>query len=137
MNTIEKEGVNEANSHYRLEKALRNFSTLTVEDIIQINYNDKIYGIKVLGVKPFYEDHSGISIVETDLEVDFAPPIGYVESSQQTQTKVCVCYLFSGSIIGLSSFFFVDKSNAYRSPKDYQKNIYSFSRRRAKSEREK
>lgn len=70
-----------------LEKALRNFSTLTVEDIIQINYNDKIYGIKVLGVKPFYEDHSGISIVETDLEVDFAPPVGYVESSQQTQTK--------------------------------------------------
>ncbi|KAG0814947.1 hypothetical protein G6F20_004377 [Rhizopus arrhizus] len=69
-----------------LEKALRNFSTLTVEDIIQINYNDKIYGIKVLEVKPFHEDHSGISIVETDLEVDFAPPVGYVESSQQTQT---------------------------------------------------
>ncbi len=93
MNTIEKEGVDEANRHHRLEKALRNFSTLTVEDIIQINYNDKIYGIKVLEVKPFHEDHSGISIVETDLEVDFAPPVGYVESSQQTQTTVCV-YIF-------------------------------------------
>ncbi|KAI7905376.1 ubiquitin fusion degradation protein UFD1-domain-containing protein [Cokeromyces recurvatus] len=66
-----------------LEKALRNFSTLTMGDIIQINYNNKIYEIKVLEVKPFYEEHSGISIVETDLEVDFAPPVGYVEPNEQ------------------------------------------------------
>ncbi|CAO3639344.1 unnamed protein product [Cunninghamella blakesleeana] len=65
-----------------LENALRNFSTLTLGDIIQINYNDKIYEIKVLDVKPHFEDHSGISIVETDLEVDFAPPVGYIEPSQ-------------------------------------------------------
>lgn len=66
----------------RLENALRNFSTLTLGDIIQINYNDKIYEIKVLDVKPHFESHSGISIVETDLEVDFAPPVGYVEPSK-------------------------------------------------------
>ncbi|KAI8061843.1 ubiquitin fusion degradation protein UFD1-domain-containing protein [Gilbertella persicaria] len=65
-----------------LEKALRNFSTLTVGDIIQINYNNKIYEIKVLEVKPNYQEHLGISIVETDLEVDFAPPVGYVEPSK-------------------------------------------------------
>ncbi|KAI8089300.1 ubiquitin fusion degradation protein UFD1-domain-containing protein [Halteromyces radiatus] len=65
-----------------LENALRNFSTLTLGDTIQINYNDKIYEIKVLDVKPHFEDHAGISIVETDLEVDFAPPVGYVEPSR-------------------------------------------------------
>ncbi|KAI8149206.1 ubiquitin fusion degradation protein UFD1-domain-containing protein, partial [Fennellomyces sp. T-0311] len=69
-----------------LENALRNFSTLTLGDIIQINYNDKMYAIKVLDVKPNFEEHSGISIVETDLEVDFAPPVGYVEPAKQRST---------------------------------------------------
>ena len=45
---------------------LRNFSTLTRDDIIQIHYNEKNYDIKVLEVKP---GNDGISIVETDLEV--------------------------------------------------------------------
>ncbi|KAI9277237.1 ubiquitin fusion degradation protein UFD1-domain-containing protein [Phascolomyces articulosus] len=69
-----------------LENALRNFSTLTLGDTIQINYNDKVYAIKVLDVKPNFEEHSGISIVETDLEVDFAPPVGYVEPTKQRST---------------------------------------------------
>ncbi|OAD67012.1 hypothetical protein PHYBLDRAFT_156614 [Phycomyces blakesleeanus NRRL 1555(-)] len=69
-----------------LENALRNFSTLTAGDMIQINYNSKVYEIKVLEVKPNHEDHGGISIVETDLEVDFAPPVGYVEPSRPTPT---------------------------------------------------
>ncbi|KAG2224067.1 hypothetical protein INT45_004948 [Circinella minor] len=66
-----------------LENALRNFSTLTLNDTIQITYNDKVFGIKVLEVKPNFEEHSGISIIETDLEVDFAPPVGYVEPTRQ------------------------------------------------------
>lgn len=61
-----------------LENVLRKFSTLTVNDIIEINYNDTIYGIKVLEVKPDQSSH-GICVVETDLETDFAPPVGYVE----------------------------------------------------------
>ncbi|CAO3577436.1 unnamed protein product [Absidia cylindrospora] len=69
-----------------LENALRNFSTLTLGDTIQINYNDKIYEITVLNVKPQFEEHAGISIVETDLEVDFAPPVGYVEPSRPVAT---------------------------------------------------
>ncbi|KAK9452924.1 ubiquitin fusion degradation protein UFD1-domain-containing protein [Dipodascopsis uninucleata] len=60
-----------------LENALRNFSTLTVDDIFEIKYNNKIYGIRVLEVKPTLS--TGISVVETDLEVDFAPPVGYIE----------------------------------------------------------
>ncbi|MCP8717935.1 MAG: hypothetical protein M5F18_01390 [Asgard group archaeon] len=61
-----------------LENVLRKFSTLTVNDIIEVNYNDTIYGIKVLEVKPD-NTSQGICVVETDLETDFAPPVGYVE----------------------------------------------------------
>lgn len=61
-----------------LENVLRKFSTLTVNDVIEINYNDSVYGIKVLEVKPKSSGH-GICVVETDLETDFAPPVGYVE----------------------------------------------------------
>ncbi|ODV92229.1 hypothetical protein CANCADRAFT_21097 [Tortispora caseinolytica NRRL Y-17796] len=61
-----------------LENSLRNFSTLTVDDIFEISYNDHIYAIKVLEVRPESDSHS-ISVVETDIEVDFAPPVGYVE----------------------------------------------------------
>ncbi len=46
---------------------MRNFSTLTEGDIISIKYNEKIYEILVMEIKPKGE---GISIVETDLEVE-------------------------------------------------------------------
>lgn len=61
-----------------LENVLRKFTTLTVNDVIEINYNDTIYAIKVLEARPESEN-SGICVVETDLETDFAPPVGYVE----------------------------------------------------------
>lgn len=61
-----------------LENALRKFSTLTANSIIEIEYNDTRYGIKVLEVKP-ENTHQGICVVETDLETEFAPPVGYVE----------------------------------------------------------
>ncbi|OLY84794.1 Ubiquitin fusion degradation protein 1 [Smittium mucronatum] len=59
-----------------LENALRKFSTLTEGDLFTISYNDKNYDILVLETKPSKE---GISIVETDLQVDFEAPPGYVE----------------------------------------------------------
>lgn len=61
-----------------LENALRNFSTLTVDDIVEISYNNKYYKIKILEVKPESGSNS-ICVVETDLVTDFAPPVGYVE----------------------------------------------------------
>lgn len=60
--------------------------------MVQINYNNKVYEIQVLEVKPHYEEHQGISIIETDLEVDFAPPVGYVEPSAQKPTQTAVSY---------------------------------------------
>ncbi|ORX71897.1 UFD1-domain-containing protein [Linderina pennispora] len=63
-----------------LENALRKFTTLTVGDVFAISYNQRIYKIAVLETKPSTE---GIAIVETDLSVDFAAPVGYVEPSRQ------------------------------------------------------
>ncbi|KII88340.1 hypothetical protein PLICRDRAFT_54181 [Plicaturopsis crispa FD-325 SS-3] len=59
-----------------LEQALRNFSCLTQGDIIEISYNSIIFGLLVMEANPGGE---GISVLDTDLEVDFAPPVGYVE----------------------------------------------------------
>lgn len=68
-----------------LENVLRKFSTLTVNDIIEVNYNDAIYGIRVLEVKPD-STSKGICVVETDLETDFALPVGYVEPEYKPKT---------------------------------------------------
>ncbi|KAG4302443.1 hypothetical protein PCANB_001262 [Pneumocystis canis] len=77
-----------------LENALRNFSALTKEDIFQISYNEQIYEIEVLDIKP-NDGRGSISVVETDLEVDFAPPLGYSEpepvkkSNEYTYLQSC------------------------------------------------
>ncbi|KAI8909768.1 ubiquitin fusion degradation protein UFD1-containing protein [Gorgonomyces haynaldii] len=63
-----------------LEQAFRNFTTLTEGDIISISYNSTIYDILVMETKP---KGKGISIIETDLEVDFAAPLGYVEPERK------------------------------------------------------
>ena len=59
-----------------LEQALRNFSALTQGDIVEISYNSIVFGLLVMETHPGGE---GISVIDTDLEVDFAPPVGYVE----------------------------------------------------------
>lgn len=69
-----------------LENSLRNFSALTKDDIFSISYNDNIYELAVLEVKPD-GPKAAISCVETDLEVDFAPPVGYVEPTRQPQAS--------------------------------------------------
>lgn len=62
-----------------LENAFRNFSCLTVGDIFTFAYNDSVYSMKVLETKPGVAAKGAISVLETDLEVDFAPPVGYEE----------------------------------------------------------
>lgn len=69
-----------------LENALRNFTTLSVDDMFQISYNDHIYTIKVLEAKPESSHHS-VCVVETDLEVDFAPPVGYDEELEKQKAQ--------------------------------------------------
>lgn len=59
-----------------LENAFRNFSCLTKGDIFTFSYNDQTYDIAVLEIKPDNDQHA-IVTMETDLEVDFATPLGY------------------------------------------------------------
>ena len=58
-----------------LERALRNFSCVTVGDQICIPYNDKYYYLEVREVKPA----DAACIIETDCNVDFEAPVGYKE----------------------------------------------------------
>ena len=63
-----------------LEMAFRNFAALTQGDIFQFTYNETVFDVAVLEVKPTSEK-MGVSMQETDVSVDFAPPLGYVEPS--------------------------------------------------------
>lgn len=58
-----------------LETTLRNYSCLTTGDSIMVAYNNKKYYIDIIETKP----SNAISIIETDCEVDFAPPLDYKE----------------------------------------------------------
>lgn len=62
-----------------LENALRNFACLTSGDIIAIKYNAKTYELCVLETKP----GKAVTIIECDMNVDFAAPVGYTEPVRQ------------------------------------------------------
>jgi len=68
-----------SNPRVVLEKALRNFSCLTKNDTIVITHGDQKFRLDVMDVKP----GEAISIIETDVNVDFAPPKDYVEPVRQ------------------------------------------------------
>ncbi|CDK26836.1 unnamed protein product [Kuraishia capsulata CBS 1993] len=70
-----------------LESVLRNFTTLTVNDIIEISYNDHIYAIKVLELKPDQPSTHSVCVIETDLVTEFAPPVGYVEPDYKAMAQ--------------------------------------------------
>ncbi|ORY34570.1 ubiquitin fusion degradation protein UFD1-domain-containing protein [Naematelia encephala] len=59
-----------------LESALRNFSALSKGDIIEITYNSLTFEFLIMETIP---EGPGISVIDTDLEVDFETPVGYVE----------------------------------------------------------
>jgi len=69
-----------------LENAFRNFACLTTGDIFTFAYNDNVYSIAVLEVKP-ENPKQAICTLETDLSVDFAPPVGYVEPKKTSGTS--------------------------------------------------
>jgi len=77
-----------------LEKTLRSYSAVTKGENILIRYNDKNYFLKVLEIQPL-DIKNAVSIIEADVNVEFAAPVGYVEptlpppttSSQKTPTE--------------------------------------------------
>mmetsp|Transcript_40670 Transcript_40670/g.95481 ORF Transcript_40670/g.95481 Transcript_40670/m.95481 type:complete len:332 (+) Transcript_40670:760-1755(+) len=58
-----------------LEHALRSYSCVTKGDVICLPYNNKNYHLELKEVKP----QDAACIIETDCNVDFDPPLGYVE----------------------------------------------------------
>lgn len=44
-------------------------------DTVSIKYNSKVFDLKIIEAKPA----DAICIIEADVEVDFAPPPGYVD----------------------------------------------------------
>ena len=69
-----------------LENAFRNFSCLTTGDVFTFGYNDNVYSIAVLETKPQHASKA-ICTLETDLSVDFAPPVGYQEPQKTSGTS--------------------------------------------------
>lgn len=76
-----------------LENAFRNFSCLTKGDVFTFAYNDQVYEMAVLETKPSGSKNA-VSVLETDLEVDFAPPVGFEESQRASGTST------PGSVVG-------------------------------------
>jgi len=66
-----------------LEMRLRNFAALTQGDVIKLEYNSKNYYLSVLESKP----SSAISIIETDVILDFAAPPDYKEPTPKEGKK--------------------------------------------------
>eukprot|EP00486_Rosalina_sp_Unknown_P002718 CAMPEP_0201574628 /NCGR_PEP_ID=MMETSP0190_2-20130828/19242_1 /ASSEMBLY_ACC=CAM_ASM_000263 /TAXON_ID=37353 /ORGANISM="Rosalina sp." /LENGTH=403 /DNA_ID=CAMNT_0048003135 /DNA_START=199 /DNA_END=1410 /DNA_ORIENTATION=- len=73
-----------------LEKNLRSYSCLTVGDTIQIEFANHIYKLDVTEVKPFMprgNAPAAISIIETDIKVDFKEPRDYKEWQKKNKGK--------------------------------------------------
>ena len=62
-----------------LESAMRGYSCLTAGDTIAVMHGGKEYPIDILEVRP----DGAASVIETDIEVDFAPPLDYEDSLLQ------------------------------------------------------
>ena len=69
-----------------LENAFRNFSCLTKGDVFTFAYNDQTFEMAVLETKP-ETDKKAIGVLETDLQVDFAAPVGYEEPKRPSGTS--------------------------------------------------
>ena len=69
-----------------LEFHLRNFVCLSKDETICINYMGKNYYLDILELKPENHYNAGI-IIDTDLSIDFAPPLDYVEPKKVFRKK--------------------------------------------------
>uniref|UniRef100_A0A1B6E2B3 Ubiquitin fusion degradation protein 1 homolog n=1 Tax=Clastoptera arizonana TaxID=38151 RepID=A0A1B6E2B3_9HEMI len=65
-----------------LENSLRNYACLTTGDVVAIKYNKRTYELCVLETKP----GNAVTIIECDMNVEFAPPVGY-EEPKNTERK--------------------------------------------------
>ena len=66
-----------------LEIELRNFVCLNLNETISIEFNGKSYDLDILELKPA-NSYKAATIIDTDLTLDFAPPLDYVEPVRPT-----------------------------------------------------
>ncbi|XP_014250444.1 ubiquitin recognition factor in ER-associated degradation protein 1-like isoform X2 [Cimex lectularius] len=66
-----------------LENCLRSFACLTAGDTINIKYNQKDYELSVLETQP----GNAVSIIECDMNVEFAAPVGYQEPESSKEVS--------------------------------------------------
>ena len=83
LQPVSKEFLDVHNPRAVLENSLRHFATLTKGDNIVIAYNNKKFEIEIIEARPA----DAISIIEADIEVDFAPPKDYVEPARPEPKK--------------------------------------------------
>jgi len=67
-----------------LESNLRNFQCISVGDVIPVCYEGSMYRLAVLETKP----ENSICITNSDLTIDFAPPVGYVEPNCEISKSI-------------------------------------------------
>merc|ERR1712038_1206558 len=65
-----------------LERHLRDYSCISKGDIITVHYLNKDYKILIMETKPA----SAVSIVDTDMNVDFETPVGYKEPQSTSKS---------------------------------------------------
>lgn len=87
-----------------LEYQLRNFTCLHEGDTITIEVFKDRFQIDILSITPINE-YKAICIVDADVDVDFAPPLDYVEPQPMTappllpNIKQAIGTLFAGNPI--------------------------------------
>jgi hypothetical protein len=59
-----------------LENSLKNFSSLTAGTSISVHHDGEEYPLSIVAVEP---THQFVSLIDTDVEVEFLPPLDYVE----------------------------------------------------------
>jgi ubiquitin fusion degradation protein 1 len=91
-----------------LEHALRNFSCVTLGDVIQLPYNSKNYHFALKEVQP----SPAACIIETDCNVDFDAPVGYVEPSRSQRSSACPSPATTQSAASLGSLMDTTTSSA-------------------------
>lgn len=70
-----------------LEVQLRNYSCVTQNQTININFMDKNYFVDILEVQP-QNTYNAIILIDTDIKLEFEAPLDYVEKkTQQAQSN--------------------------------------------------
>jgi len=70
-----------------LERTMRNFSCLTVGDTIQIKFGNDVYKIDITEAKVNAENVDVVSIIETDIQVDFKEPKDFAAYEAKRKQK--------------------------------------------------